>query len=48
MKNRWVDHGQPRDADVAAIADVASFRTEIVYTIRFFLCLLMCVLCISF
>ncbi|XP_022961164.1 uncharacterized protein LOC111461757 isoform X1 [Cucurbita moschata] len=30
---RWVDHGQPRDADVAAIADVASFRTEIVYTI---------------
>lgn len=31
---RWIDHGQPRDADVAAIADVASFRTEIVYTIR--------------
>ncbi|XP_011660142.1 uncharacterized protein LOC101214470 isoform X4 [Cucumis sativus] len=30
---RWVDHGQPRDANVAAIADVASFRTEIVYTI---------------
>lgn len=37
MKNRLVDHGRPRDADVAAIVDVASFRTEVVYTIRFFL-----------
>ncbi|KAA0053602.1 uncharacterized protein E6C27_scaffold190G001770 [Cucumis melo var. makuwa] len=27
---RWVDHGQPRDANVAAIADVACFRTEII------------------
>uniref|UniRef100_A0A9I9EJX8 Uncharacterized protein n=1 Tax=Cucumis melo TaxID=3656 RepID=A0A9I9EJX8_CUCME len=33
MNNRWVDHGQPRDANVVAIADVACFRTEIVYTI---------------
>uniref|UniRef100_A0A9I9E9Z1 Uncharacterized protein n=1 Tax=Cucumis melo TaxID=3656 RepID=A0A9I9E9Z1_CUCME len=32
---RWVDHGQPRDANVAAIADVACFRTEIMYTITF-------------
>ncbi|KAA0035487.1 Ulp1-like peptidase [Cucumis melo var. makuwa] len=30
---RLVDHGQPRDANVAAVADVACFRTKIVYTI---------------
>ncbi|KAK8550680.1 hypothetical protein V6N12_039376 [Hibiscus sabdariffa] len=30
---RWENHGQPPGADVAAIADAARIRTEVVYTI---------------
>ncbi|KAH7560656.1 hypothetical protein JRO89_XS10G0063100 [Xanthoceras sorbifolium] len=30
---RWVNHGQPPGANVAAIADAASIRPEVVYTI---------------
>ncbi|KAM3741212.1 hypothetical protein ACB098_08G158500 [Castanea mollissima] len=30
---RWVNHGQPPGANVAAIADAATVRTEVVYTI---------------
>lgn len=31
---RWVNHGQPPGADVAAIADVATIRPNLVFTIR--------------
>ncbi|PON59094.1 hypothetical protein PanWU01x14_162130 [Parasponia andersonii] len=30
---RWVNHGQPPGADVAAIADAGAIRAEVVYTI---------------
>uniref|UniRef100_A0A2N9H8W0 Uncharacterized protein n=1 Tax=Fagus sylvatica TaxID=28930 RepID=A0A2N9H8W0_FAGSY len=30
---RWVNHGRPPGANVAAIADAATIRTEVVYTI---------------
>ncbi|XP_052179132.1 uncharacterized protein LOC127792604 [Diospyros lotus] len=30
---RWVNHGRPRGADVAAIADAATDRTEVVFVI---------------
>jgi len=31
--NRYVNHGQPPGADVAAIADVGSIRRNLVFTI---------------
>lgn len=33
--NRWLNHGKPPGANVAAIADGATIRPEVVFTIRF-------------
>ncbi|KAM1256073.1 hypothetical protein ACFX1Q_030234 [Malus domestica] len=30
---RWINHGQPPGANVAAVADAASIRTDVIYTI---------------
>lgn len=33
--NRWRNHGQPPGANVAAVVDAASFRPEVIFTVRY-------------
>lgn len=33
--NRWKNHGRPPGANVAAVVDVASFRQEVIFTVRY-------------
>lgn len=33
-ESRWLNHGKPPGADVAAIADAAAIRPQVIFTIR--------------